>query len=68
MAENPQSLDSKIGQAISKMRIVRGLKPVEEDNFEIIRSDNLAQMLIENIKYVTIAATLIGVITLFGAP
>ena len=67
LAENPQSLDSKIGQAISKMRIVRGLKPVEEDNFEIIRSDNLAQILIENIKYVTIAATLIGVITLFGA-
>ena len=49
------------------MRVVRGLKPVEEDNFEIIRSDNLAQILIENIKYVTIAATLIGVITLFGA-
>ena len=34
---------------------------------EIIRSDNLAQMLIENIKYVTIAATIIGIITLFGA-
>jgi putative ABC transport system permease protein len=39
----------------------------EENNFEIIRSDNLAQMLIENIKYVTIAATIIGIITLFGA-
>ena len=49
------------------MRAVRGLKPIEEDNFEIIRSDNLAQMLIDNIKYVTIAATLIGIITLFGA-
>ena len=49
------------------MRVVRNLKPIEENNFEIIRSDNLAQMLIDNIKYVTIAATLIGIITLFGA-
>ena len=32
-----------------------------------MKSDNLANMLIENIKYVTIAATLIGVITLIGA-
>ena len=39
----------------------------EENNFEIIRSDNLAQMVIENIKYVTIAATIIGIITLLGA-
>lgn len=67
LADGPENLDSKIGEAISKMRVVRGLKPIEENNFEIIRSDNLAQILIDNIKYVTIAATLIGIITLFGA-
>lgn len=67
LADGPEVLDSKIGEAISEMRAVRGLKPIEEDNFEVIRSDNLAQMLIDNIKYVTIAATLIGIITLFGA-
>ena len=67
LADGPEELDSKIGEAISEMRVVRGLKPIEEDNFEIIRSDNLAQILIDNIKYVTIAATLIGIITLFGA-
>ena len=67
LANGPEELDSKIGEAISEMRIVRGLKPIEENNFEIIRSDNLAQILIDNIKYVTIAATLIGIITLFGA-
>jgi putative ABC transport system permease protein len=49
------------------MRIVRGLKPIEEDNFEIIRSDNITQILLENIKYVTLAALIIGVITLFGS-
>ena len=67
LADGPENLDSKIGEAISKMRVVRGLLPIEENNFEIIRSDNLAQILIDNIKYVTIAATLIGIITLFGA-
>ena len=67
LADGTEELDSKIGEAISEMRVVRGLKPIEEDNFEIIRSDNLAQILIDNIKYVTIAATLIGIITLFGA-
>ena len=67
LADGPEELDSKIGEAISEMRVVRGLKPIEENNFEIIRSDNLAQILIDNIKYVTIAATLIGIITLFGA-
>ena len=67
MTDGPEELASTIGEAISQIRIVRGLKPIEEDNFEIIRSDNLAQMLIDNIKYVTIAATIIGIITLFGA-
>lgn len=67
LAGGPEELESKIGEAISVMRVVRNLKPIEENNFEIIRSDNLAQMLIDNIKYVTIAATLIGIITLFGA-
>lgn len=67
MTDGPEELAPTIGEAISKMRIVRGLNPIEDDNFEIIRSDNLAQMLIDNIKYVTIAATIIGIITLFGA-
>jgi putative ABC transport system permease protein len=39
----------------------------QEDTFEITKSDNIAKMLIENIRYVTFAATLIGLITLMGA-
>jgi len=64
---NAKKLNATIGQAIAKMRIVRKLKPVEEDNFDIIRSDNLTQIMFENIKYVTIAALVIGIITLFGS-
>ena len=64
---NAEKLNATIGQAIAKMRVVRKLKPVEEDNFDIIRSDNLTQIMFENLKYVTIAALVIGIITLFGS-
>lgn len=64
---NAEKLNATIGQAITKMRVVRKLKPIEEDNFDIIRSDNLTQIMFENIKYVTIAALVIGIITLFGS-
>ena len=64
---NTEKLNATIGQAIAKMRVVRKLKPIEEDNFDIIRSDNLTQIMFENIKYVTIAALVIGIITLFGS-
>tara|TARA_B100000497_G_C7680855_1_gene411906 strand:- start:15 stop:1244 length:1230 start_codon:yes stop_codon:yes gene_type:complete len=67
LSEKSEMLNSTIGQAIAKMRVVRKLKPIEEDNFDIIRSDNLTQIMFENIKYVTIAALVIGIITLFGS-
>ena len=67
LSKNAEKLNASIGQAIAKMRVVRKLKPIEEDNFDIIRSDNLTQIMFENIKYVTIAALVIGIITLFGS-
>jgi putative ABC transport system permease protein len=60
-------MDVAIGEATGLFRIIRQ-DPVGSDNtFEITKSDNIAKMFIENIKYVTIAATIIGLITLFGA-
>ena len=43
------------------------IKLGQSDNFEIVKSDSLANILIGNIKYVTMAATIIGFITLLGA-
>ena len=60
-------LDAAIGEAIWHFRNVRKLKPSQDDDFTIVKSDNLANILIENIRYVTLAATLIGIITLIGA-
>lgn len=62
-----QQLEAAIGEATGLFRIVRGVRVGEEDDFEIAKSDNVAKMLIDNIRYVTMAATIIGLITLMGA-
>jgi len=60
-------LDAGINEAQGIFRVIRKLRSFEDNNFSIETSDNLSNLLIENIKYVTIAATIIGIITLFGA-
>lgn len=67
LAMSPYDMEIAINEAKGLFHIIRKDKISSEDSFEIIRSDSLANMLIENIKYVTIAATLIGIITLLGA-
>ncbi len=60
-------IDAALSESTGQFRQIRGDVLGDEDSFEITKSDNLASMLIENISFVTIAATLIGIITLFGA-
>jgi putative ABC transport system permease protein len=67
MAANAISLETLEGEAIGLFRVIRGLNVHEENNFEIMKSDNLAEMLFENLKDLRIAATVIGLITLLGA-
>ena len=67
MVNNVTDLDAAVDEATGTMRKVRKVAPIDENNFEIIKSDAFATILIDNIKYVTVAATLIGFITLFGA-
>jgi putative ABC transport system permease protein len=45
----------------------RNLDPRDESDFNVSKSDNIVALLLKNIKFVTLAATLIGIITLFGA-
>jgi ABC-type antimicrobial peptide transport system, permease component len=61
------NLDILAGEAEGIFRIVRHLEPRDESDFNISKSDNIVAMLLKNIKYVTLAATIIGIITLFGA-
>ena len=67
MAETNYEIDAVIGSAIGTFRSIRRLRPIEKQNFEITKSDSLAKSLMDNLKYVTSAATLIGFITLLGA-
>ncbi len=67
MPSSPQLLEIAVSEAEGVFRQVRGLRPGDESDFRITKSDNLANLVIENLRYVTIAATLIGIITLFGA-
>ena len=67
MAKRPELVDAATGEATALLRSLRKVPVGLEDTFEITKSDNIAKMLIENIKYVTMAATIIGGITLLGA-
>ncbi len=65
--ENTQLVDAALGQAEGTFRIVRGLNPTDETDFNLEKSDNLVNMLLNNIRNITLVATVIGIITLFGA-
>jgi len=67
MPKSPQLLDASIGEAESAFRNIRGLNVLDESDFIVEKSDNLVNVLLDNIKYVTLAATIIGFITLLGA-
>jgi putative ABC transport system permease protein len=62
-----QHLNSTLLEAIGTFRVIRKLRAGTENNFEIIKSDSLSTMLISNLSLVTVAATIIGFITLLGA-
>lgn len=67
MANSADMLDASQSETVAIMRAVRKLKPKEEDNFVIQRSDSLAQMLIDNLSMVSTGAIVIGIIALFSA-
>jgi putative ABC transport system permease protein len=67
MPVNPVNLDMMTGEAEAMFRVIRNLNPKDESDFNISKSDSILNLLLKNIRYVTLAATLIGVITLFGA-
>jgi putative ABC transport system permease protein len=60
-------MNAAVEEAEAVFRRVRHLPAMAENNFEVMKADNIAKELIDNLKYVTIAATVIGFITLLGA-
>jgi putative ABC transport system permease protein len=60
-------MDGAIGQATGTFRPIRKLTSTEDDNFAIDKSDSFVELLMRNLSLFTIAAIVIGVITLAGA-
>lgn len=65
--DQPELIEAAMGEAEGIFRVVRGLDARDESDFNITRSDNLVQILFENLGKITFAAVIIGIITLFGA-
>lgn len=66
-AKNSEELDAAIGEATGLLRVIRDVGLGDEDSFDITKSDNISAMLFDSLKYLRLAATIIGLITLMGA-
>jgi putative ABC transport system permease protein len=64
---NNEQMDNVIGETTAEFRNIRKVKVSEPNNFEITKSDAMAQTLFENLAFIVIGGVAIGVITLIGA-
>ena len=67
MANDPLQMESAIGESTGVFRNIRILGAEDDNNFEISKSDAIAQTLVDNLKFVRIGGITIGAITLIGA-
>jgi len=67
MVEKNELLTEAVNQATITMRKVRKLNPVQDNNFGVVRSDDLINRIKDLTNYLDIAAIIISVITIFGS-
>lgn len=67
MVTQKEFLDQAIENATITMRRVRKLSPVKENNFGVVRSDDLINRILDITKYLGFAAWLISIITILGS-
>lgn len=67
MTNDLQQVNAAMGEAEGVFRSIRKLATTEESNFVIDRSDSIAEKAINSLRFLTISATVIGLITLIGA-
>jgi putative ABC transport system permease protein len=67
MVAKKDLLDEAIDNANSTMRRVRKLNPVQDNNFAIVRSDDLINRILSITQYLGLASWLIGIITILGS-
>lgn len=62
-----EQVPAVMGEAESLFRSIRRLSTTEENNFVMDRSDSIAEKAMNSLGFLTISATVIGLITLIGA-
>lgn len=67
MTPDLQKVQAAMGEAEGLFRTIRKLNATEESNFVLDRSDSIAEKAINSLRFLTVSATVIGLITLIGA-
>lgn len=67
MANDINQVNNAMGEAEGLFRAIRKLNIKEESNFVTDRSDSVAEKAMKSLGFLTISATVIGMITLIGA-
>src|SRR5688572_7824553 len=65
--DNILNVNEAMGEAEASFRPVRKLTTTEDNNFVLDRSDSIAEQAMNSLGFLTISATVIGLITLIGA-
>jgi len=60
-------IDLAVSEAEGLFRVIRKIPIGGENNFAVNQNDTLAEMLVESISFIAIAAMVIGIITLLGS-
>ncbi len=67
MTNDMNQVPEAIGEAEGRFRAVRKLATTEENNFAVDKSDSIVETAMKSLGFLTISATVIGLITLIGA-
>lgn len=67
MVEKKELLDQAIDNANNTMRRVRKLSPIKDNNFGVVRSDDLINRILSITQYLGVASWFIGIITILGS-
>jgi putative ABC transport system permease protein len=65
--DDPSQLEEGATAALGAMRVIRGDRPGDPSSFDVAMSSAMVETLNQATGGITIAATVIGIITLFGA-
>lgn len=67
LTEDLRHVTEAMGEAEATFRPIRKLNTTEDNNFALDRSDSVAEKAMNSLGFLTISATVIGLITLIGA-